>query len=332
MSCHRRLSRSFPKVQNLQSSIWLCVLLPAVLLAGFPLIEVSSALYGLQIVDPPVLPPGGGGGPVLCAVTGPPSVISGHSIDFIITGSGGTPAYRYLACACCPPVETVPPPGGGEPPAAFALCDPFEFIPSFPAVPNVFRVCGHPVGNKIVRAEVIDSLGAGSLIVEQAFEVLGPDKLKLDNNSVIVTVGNSNPFMLSTVWEFHLKRGDVDVGPCMSACALTSFWTPPTQPGLGWDPESNEPTVDDNENCACVVGQPADNCINPPVYYLATSCGPFTSEQWATIPDDTIVFRGAAKIRIFVPKCNDETLKIADKTRVFTCRKLDATRAKWTAK
>ncbi len=257
-------------------------------------------------------------------------MISGHSIDFIISGSGGTPAYRYLACACCPPVE-VPPSGGSEPPVASALCDPFEFIPSYPAVPNVFRVCGHPVGNKIVRAEVIDSLGGGSLIVEQAFEVLGPDNLTIEDATAVVQIGNLDPFMLSNVWKFHLRRVKVDVGPCMSACALTTFWTPPTQPGLGWNPESNEPTVDENENCACVVGQPADNCINPPIYYLATSCGPFTSQQWATIPDNSIVFRGAAKIRILVPKCNDETLKIETGIGVFTCKKLNANTARWTA-
>jgi hypothetical protein len=258
------------------------------------------------------------------SVSGTSSVIAGHYATFDIDGQGGTPGdypphYTYLACAGCIPDPEVP----GSP-----ACAPGHFFPVFGEDPSLFRACGNPVGSHHVRARVVDSVGATSAIVEHPFEVLGPDNFKAKFKRVIVTAEPGVDILLfPATFEFDIRRGETNIGPCIQCCAQMKYWTPQAQPGDGWDPEDDEPPAYDAESCQC--GQvPVGYCVTGSTFYFHSSCS-VPVDKWPEYENQEVIFRGAVRIKILVPMCHGEELELEDEIVRVTCRKRDETSVIW---
>ena len=288
-----------------------------IILANFLFIAIGNQCLAVQgQVDPGggVDPGSGGGANPNVSVSGPNEVIAGRNIDFTIQGSNGTAPYSYLAVAQCK---------SDEPKVGAA---PFQSFYG-PQLPNVFVACASPIGTHTVSAGVKDATNAFSPIVEQDFEVLGPDDIKPKEEIIVVVDQDGGSLNFPAFWEFELFRGEEVLGGCIPACLKIEYWAPAVQPGP-WNPEDTEPTVFGGpENCGCQSGFPQSGCITPPTIFFQTTYATDV-QSFANIPNNQMVHRSAVKFRVELPTCGGSKTIVIKAFR-FDCKKKGPNEVQW---
>ena len=134
-----------------------------------------------------------------------------------------------MACHSCSvaPNEN---PALGAPPLKAVSCPPGEYAPVYPNSPNVYVVCGDPIGTLIVRARAEDTNNAFSEIVERQIEVLPPNKVKLMNPTFDFVIHPQPNFTIFPVFEIDIRRFAEKIGTCATVCARSAEWFPQSQP------------------------------------------------------------------------------------------------------
>lgn len=188
--------------------------------------------------------------------------------------------------------------------------------------PHVYQFCSPSelesakVGTIRCYCSVADAAGATKEATID-IQVLPPDNIKIETGTVISTAHAGPMTPMTGTHRFVVKRGNQEVGACLTASASEKIWNINSPEPNDWGYEGGIPTVTSNFYFS------APYIYDVRFYYFSDQAG------WDNTNKGAVIWHFYQRVKVDVPKCDDTTLEIKSSKLSFKIIKYNKSKVKF---